>query len=159
MYLENFLGREEEYEQICKAHCESYSGFLKMMVMPFFVVKIPYQALIKVGMFDEEFGEGGGEDFDYALRANLLDIPVGYVLGSYLLHFGGKSTWEGEEEQKRQEARQAKYREVFKNKWGEKLFDLILNENSSILEGQSQTESVKEKIFNLLEKEAPNLKI
>ncbi len=160
MQVIDYVGREIEYEYIVKTHQRNYNGFLPMMVLPFFCVKIPLITIKALGYFDETFGEGGGEDFDYCLRANLKDIPVAFALNSYLLHFGGKSTWEGEEEKLKQAQRQAKYREVFNGKWGEKLFQLILDENASIIENDGQEASVRETILKLYDKDQlPDLQI
>lgn len=54
--------------------------------------RVPLPVLDRIGLFDESFGRGGGEDSDYILRARLAGYAVVWAGGSFVLHFAGKST-------------------------------------------------------------------
>ena len=117
-----------------------------MYVLPFFCVRIPQQVAQAVGNFDERFGKAGGEDYDYCLRAYLAGFSVQFALRSYLLHFGGKSTYSGAESDVEQTAREEKFRSEFRQKWGDGLADLILREQQNVpnrATGTSPTRSVR----------------
>ncbi len=133
MSLEEYLGNEAALEAIAEAHRKTVGGSLRVYVLPFFCVKIPLVILRALGKFDESFGRGGGEDFDYCLRAYLAGFEVRYAVSSFNLHFGGKSSWSGAETGGEQQEREEKFRNVFREKWGDPLFDLILREDSRIL--------------------------
>jgi GT2 family glycosyltransferase len=104
-------------------------GQKKSLILPFFCVKIPYAVYSRVGPMDENFGRGSAEDSDYCLRAWLAGFEVRHALQSYVLHFGGKSSWAGETKRESEE-RMKKFRELFEKKWGAALADLVLNENT-----------------------------
>jgi O-antigen biosynthesis protein len=101
-------------------------GLYERLLMGFYVFMIPAGVYKKVGYFDETFGVGGGEDVDYRLRAIQQDVPVKYLSQSYLLHFAGKSTWDGPEQQQEVNERNKKYFSTFAVKWGEDLANLCL---------------------------------
>ena len=77
--------------------------------MPFYCFKIPYKILFDVGKFDTSFGKGGGEDIDYRIRCANKNFDVNFLTDSYLLHFQGKSTWDGVESPKETEKRNKIY--------------------------------------------------
>ena len=132
MTLADYTGNEAALEAIAEANRRQVSGFLRVYVLPFFCVKIPYCVQQAVGRFDESFGTGGGEDYDYCLRAYLAGFEVGYALGSFNLHFGGKSTWAVADAAEEQLAREAQFRAVFREKWGPELHDMILREDGGV---------------------------
>ena len=133
VFLEDYLGNEAALEAIAEAHSRKVSGYMRTLALPFFCIKLPLKILGILGHMDSSFGVAGGEDFDYCLRAYLSGAEVHFALGSYVLHFGGKSSWDGIEERERQAERQSKFRKVFQEKWGDGLMDLILNENPDVL--------------------------
>lgn len=137
MGLEEYLGHEASLDAIVATHRRTSQGFLPVLALPFFCVKLPYAVMRAVGPFDTSFGRGGGEDYDYALRAHLASFPVHYALGSYVLHFGGKSSWSGVETPDQQRTREAHFRSVFRAKWGDALHDLILKEDASVIAGDA----------------------
>jgi GT2 family glycosyltransferase len=99
-----------ELSQAARIHkSQNYPGLYERLLMGFYVFMIPASVYKRVGYFDETFGVGGGEDVDYRLRAIQQDIPVKYLSQSYLLHFAGKSTWDGPEQQREIEERNKKY--------------------------------------------------
>lgn len=102
-------------------------GFFEHHLMPFYAFRIPAAIIAKVGLFDEDFGTGGGEDVDYRLRAIAAGFSVKYASRSYLLHYHGKSTWDGAETQQQTQARDYRYFRHFSNKWGEEWANLLLS--------------------------------
>lgn len=104
--------------------------FYETMLMPFYAVRIPANVYSKVGIFDESFGVGGGEDVDYKLRALQKNIATKYYSHSYLLHFGGQSTWVGETHDQTND-RDKFYHTVFEKKWNIDLADICLANRGS----------------------------
>lgn len=132
--LDQFRGHESAFAAIAEAHRRACEGYLAVYVVPFFCAKVPLAVLRAVGLLDERYGRGGGEDFDYCLRSHLAGFPVAFAVNSYVLHFGGKSSWSGVETNDEQSARERHFREVFRSKWGAQLFELILREDSTVLD-------------------------
>lgn len=130
MQLEEYLGCEEDFQKMMAAHRERYPGGLQFAHMFFFFcVRIPHTVYSKVGRFDQSFGAGGGEDGDYCLRTYLAGFSVRFAAASFVLHFGGKSTWDGAESAKEKEDRYRVYANRFLKKWGKGLLEafVILN--------------------------------
>lgn len=133
MSLNNLRGYEHTFAAMAEAHRESSTGMHYVLTFPFCCVRIPLAAIEQVGGFDVSFGNGGGEDYDYCLRAILAGFSVEYALGSYVLHFGGKSSWAGVESDEERRTREGHFRNVFQEKWGEQLSNLILYEQAEVL--------------------------
>ena len=93
--------------------------------MPFFCFKIPYKILNEVGYFDESFITGG-EDVDNRIRSAKKGYDVNFLLDTFLLHFHGKSTWDGNETSKQTEERNRAYTEAFLKKWGDELTQIFI---------------------------------
>lgn len=146
MELNEYLGHEMMVQAIAESHHRKNSGYLIQICLPFFAVKIPFRVMAVIGRFDESFGLGGGEDFDYAIRANLAGFSVAFALGSYLLHFGGRSTWNSVDEKNGQAGRQSLYRQRFEEKWGFPLLDLIMNENVKVLDSIADPSAPKREL-------------
>jgi GT2 family glycosyltransferase len=102
------------------------SGFYERLLMPFYAFRLPYEIYSKVGLFDESFGVGGGEDVDYRIRAIQLGFNVKYTTQSYLLHFQGKSLWDSGETSDETKQRDKIYFNRFIEKWGSDLSNLLL---------------------------------
>jgi GT2 family glycosyltransferase len=134
MNLAEYSNNSAQLDAIVESHRSFSSGQYVVAVLPYYCVRIPLVVMESIGYFDTSFGNGGGEDFDYSLRAHLAGFDTHYALGSYMLHFGGKSTWAGETEQHNQADRQEQYHRVFREKWGENLYRFILQEDASILD-------------------------
>ncbi len=133
MQLEEYLGKEEAFKVLCATHRQATTGHYNVIVAPFFAVKIPYAVYDQLGALDEEYGRGGGEDYDYCVRAILAGFKVKYALPSFILHFGGKSSWSGVETKDEQDARESRFRNRFADKWGRYLAELILYENQHVI--------------------------
>jgi len=129
--LEDYLDNQEGLAKIVqyhkrKFHSPTLSSRRRTISLPFFCVKVPKAVWNKLGPLDEAFGKGGAEDNDYCLRAYQEGFRVEYALESYLLHFSGKSTWDGAESSKETTERDELYRKKFKTKWGEQLLKLSI---------------------------------
>jgi hypothetical protein len=118
MELSEYLGHESNVETIGRQHTAECQGYTTVASLAFFCIRIPASVYGEVGTFDERFGKGGGEDRDYAIRAWMAGIPQEYALGSWVLHFQGKSTWRGGETPEQQAQRDAMYTQAFQQKWG-----------------------------------------
>lgn len=126
MNIEDYLGNELRFRKIVRDHQKRYSGYLEVLFLTFFAVKIPYEVFSVIGSFNETFGIGGGEDKDYCIRCHEQGILLRYALPSYVLHFHGKSTWRGAETKDQMDERNRTYTERFKQKWGDALFEAFI---------------------------------
>ncbi len=133
MSLEQYIGNESYLDSIAIANRKKSSGYLPVICLPFYAVRIPQSVYKQIGAFDTDYGKGGGEDYDYCLRAVLAGFKVQFALGSYLLHFGGKSSWSGVETPEQQLTRENIFFSHFEKKWGPELLELILKENNKVL--------------------------
>lgn len=165
MKLEDYVGNEAALEAIAEAHRATADGCLSVYVLPFFAVRLPLTVLKTLGHFDTSFGAAGGEDYDYCLRARLAGFDVRYILSSWILHFYGKSSWSGVEDSAARQTREANFKRVFRDKWGEDLFELLLHENLTVIErnrlehgGQSPV-SLRANIVSLLKDRPVKLRI
>jgi GT2 family glycosyltransferase len=131
--IEDYNNQFAELCKIAQFHkTKATYKFFDALLMPFYVFRLPAAVYKKVGKFDESFGVGGGEDVDYRLRALFNGISVKYTDHSYLLHFGGKSTWDGTETVTDTEARDSMYESLFAEKWGVDLANLCLSRGNSM---------------------------
>jgi hypothetical protein len=138
--LEDYLNNEAQLDFIVAHHKKKHatptlSNRRKVLSLPFFCVKVPVAVWSVLGSLDESFGKGGAEDNDYCLRSHLAGFGVEYALESYLLHFSGKSTWDGAETVEQTAERDELYRNKFKEKWGEELLHLSIIGDISPLYG------------------------
>lgn len=131
--LDEIRGREEELTAIVKTHRTKNFGSQTVLALPFFCVFIPFLVYSEIGLFDESYGVGGGEDYDYCIRAALKKIPVRYRAGSYVLHFNGKSTWHGAESGSDTCARVKEFSTHFEVRWGKALKRLLIDEDKTVL--------------------------
>lgn len=118
-------------------------AFTDSRVISYYVFRLTEKIYSKIGLLDESFGIGGGEDVDYRVRGILNGIPTKYFNQSYLLHFGGKSTWDGQESISEINNRNKQYESQFINKWGVDLANLCLsNGNSQLVIEKYQLEKI-----------------
>ena len=153
MSLNDFADKNLLLEEIAKRHHAKYSNFQKFqgLLMPFFCFKVPYKILNDVGLFDVSFVEGA-EDVDYRIRCAIKGYDVNFIINSYLLHFHGKSTWDGGETQDQTNKRNQLYIENFLKKWGEEITQVFIIRNNflDILEKKGLTEIYKKGQFGEL---------
>ena len=131
--VENYTSKESQLASIAEAHKEAFSDLIQTVHLPFFCIKLPIHVLKTVGKLDEEYGQAGGEDFDYCLRCHLSNCKVAFAASSFMLHFGGKSTYASKSEMSQQQKREDHFKALFLNKWGEELFKLLMEEDSTAL--------------------------
>ena len=133
MNFKNFNVNYDLLNKIVTKHKERFKSQqqFQTLLMPFFCFKVPYKILCEIGSFDESFGKGGGEDIDYRIRCALKGYEVNFLSDSYLLHFHGKSTWDGNETVKQTETRNKLYTEVFLKKWGIEMTKIFLKNDFS----------------------------
>ena len=133
LYLDDYLSRQSDLTQIVLQHKNRHYGYQSVLSLPFFCIKLPYIVYSELGLFDERFSPGGAEDNDYCLRAAAAGIPVKYALSSYILHFSGKSTWDGAESKSAAKHRRDHFTAKFREKWGNALTRLLIDEDNSVL--------------------------
>jgi GT2 family glycosyltransferase len=133
--LHDYLSFPSAYQFMALSHVRNIQKGLQIpqIVLPYFCIKIPYSILLAVGLFDERYGQGGGEDYDYSLRALLAGFETRYAADSYIFHFGGKSSWDGPESAEEREVRENKFKQHFRGIWGSSLFNFVLHENIASL--------------------------
>jgi len=119
MDLADYVGHEADLDAIGGQHRDAgHHGYRIVSSVAFYCIKIPRTVYDVIGDFDEQFGKGGAEDRDYAVRCWLAGIPQEFALGSYVLHFQGKSTWRGPETAQQSQRRNDRYTRAFQRKWG-----------------------------------------
>jgi len=147
MSLKDFNENFHLLNEIVEKHKKKYKPKQKFQapLMPFFCFKLPNEIINKIGLFDESFGKGGGEDIDYRIRCATKGYEVNFLLDSYLLHFHGKSTWDGNETLKETQERNKIYTEIFLKKWGHDLTQIFLIRKDilGILENKGVTDLFK----------------
>ena len=128
MSFEEFNANYDLLNDIVTRHKKKFQSDQKFQtpLMPFYCFKAPHKILNDVGYFDKSFGKGCGEDIDYRMRCAIKGYEVNFLLDSYLLHFHGKSTWDGGETKDQIEERNKIYTETFKKKWGEEMTQLFI---------------------------------
>ena len=156
MNLEDFKENYTLLDEIVEKHKKKFKAHqqLRALLMPFFCFKIPYLILNEVGFFDKIF-VCGAEDVDYRIRCAQKGYDVNFLADSYLLHFHGKSTWDGGETNSQIEKRNKLYTEAFLKKWGEDMTQIfILRKNfSNILNQKGLNDIFKQGRFKELIKQ------
>ena len=128
MNLATVANRLDKVDAVAAFSNQATAGtFFTTRLMAFYAFKLSREVYKDVGYMDTGFGTGGAEDVDYRLRAIQHNIPTAYVGGTYLLHYNGKSTWDGVETASEIDARNQAYQTEFVNKWGQDLADLCLS--------------------------------
>ena len=139
MHLETYLDAPYLFQAIADAHRRTTEGYKGFVTSPYFCVKIPLSVIERVGKFDTTFGKAGGEDYDYSLRAWLAGFPTERALQSLVLHFWGRSTWNASTATSHVTEYDPTYDRgfvhVFKEKWGELVYKLIMNTDQSVFAG------------------------
>jgi len=133
--LDEYLSFPSAYQFMALSHVRNIEKGLHIpqIVLPYFCIKIPHSILQATGLFDERYGQGGGEDYDYSLRALLAGFETRYAADSYIFHFGGKSSWDGPESAEQREVRESKFKQHFIKVWGKPLLNFLLHEDSTDL--------------------------
>ena len=127
MNLNDFNEQYLLLDNIVEKHKKKFNKKQKAqaLLMPFFCFKIPYKILNEIGYFDTSF-VCGAEDVDYRIRCAKKGFEVNFLLDSYLLHFHGKSTWDGGETNIQTQKRNKLYTDEFLKKWGEDMTKIFI---------------------------------
>ena len=127
MNLEDFSENYILLNNIVEKHKKKFKTHkqFQALLMPFFCFKIPYSILNEVGYFDKIF-VCGAEDVDYRIRCSKKGYEVNFILDSYLLHFHGKSTWDGGETINQIKERNKLYTKIFLEKWGKDMTQIFI---------------------------------
>ena len=119
MELEEVVGKEEQLDELACHITTNEQNIPPNFIKAFYCFYVPYEVSSKVGLLDEEFGLGGGEDIDYGLRAEQLGIETKFNHNSFLLHFSSK-TLEGETTEEKDRRTEQLYLHFCK-KWGKEV--------------------------------------
>ena len=153
MNLKDFNKNDSLLNSIVEKHKKKFKPNLKLqaLLMPFFCFKVPYHILNEVGHFDTSFVHGA-EDVDYRIRSAIKGYDVNFLLDSYLLHFHGKSSWDGGETASEIRERDRKYTEAFLKKWGNEMTKIFILRKSffGIFEEKGLNELYKKGKFSEL---------
>jgi len=154
MRFDQFNEKYDLLNNIVEKHKKKFKPNQKFqtLLMPFYCFKLPYEIMSNIGYFDKSFGKAGGEDIDYRIRCASKGYEVNFLMDSYLLHFHGKSTWDGIESREEIEERNIIYTKAFKKKWGEEMAQIFLIRNnfSNILSKRSLENTFKHGKFGEL---------
>jgi GT2 family glycosyltransferase len=134
MSLKDYQGHEQALEKLVRLHASRGYGLQRVLAVPLFCVRIHPEVYEAVGDFDTNFGTGGGEDSDYCLRAAFKGYSVMLACSSWVLHFVGKSTWNGAENKEQTVTRNKAFLELFRKKWGEPLTRLLIQKELTPLQ-------------------------
>jgi GT2 family glycosyltransferase len=128
MKLEEYLGKEKYLEVLVHFHKQQFKfdDFKERMFMQMYLARVPYQIHSKIGFFDTTFSIGGGEDQDYRIRCALEGYKWLIANHSYVIHFHGKSTWDGAETTEQELFRREQYLKKSNQKWGEDLTEIFV---------------------------------
>ena len=119
MQLEEFDDKEEQLNELSQHITTNKQDIPANLIKAFYCFYVPFEVSSKVGLLDEEFGLGGGEDIDYALRAEQLGIETKFNHNSYLLHFSHRTLDHETTEEKDRRTEQLYLH--FCKKWGKEL--------------------------------------
>jgi len=154
MNLKDFNEKFNLLDDIVEIHKKKFKPHqeFQTLLMPFYCFKVPYNILLEVGHLDTSFGNGGGEDIDYRIRCAMKGYEVNFLLDSYLLHFHGKSTWDGPETKYQTEERNRLYTETFLKKWGYDMTQIFIlrKDFNSLLEKKGLEDLFKKGQFGEL---------
>ena len=143
MALHDYRGHEQVFLEIVRRHCAQQRRYVTAFKTNFFVVKIPSAVYSSVGGFDTAFGVAGGEDDDYCIRTYLKGFAVMVAEHSYLLHFGGRSTWSGPETLDEWRARESHFIGVFTRKWGPVLARFLIHRDAALIQNDPYLDKVQ----------------
>ena len=125
MKLEEVIGKEEQLNELAHQIITNQQDIIPNLIKAFYCFYVPYEVSSRVGLLDEEFGLGGGEDIDYGLRAEQLGIETKFNHKSFLLHFSHK-TLDNETLEEKDKRTEQLYLHFCK-KWSKELADQRLS--------------------------------
>jgi len=129
MKLEDYLPNVEQLDAFVKFQRGVYlfNELYERIFMQTYLARIPFKVHNEIGYFDETFSNAGGEDMDYRIRCAIKGFKTLIAFHSYVVHFHGKSTWDGFESKEEEKIRREKYLYKSREKWGSLLTDIFID--------------------------------
>jgi GT2 family glycosyltransferase len=127
--LEDYLGKEKLLDEVVKFHKSrfNFDSLEDKIFIQLYLARIPYQIHSEIGYFDETFSNAGGEDMDFRIRSAIKGYKTMVATHPFVLHFHGKSSWDGDETDAQEEARRMSYLKRGNEKWGKNLTDIFIS--------------------------------
>jgi GT2 family glycosyltransferase len=128
MQLEEYIGKEHYLDAIVDFHQNNFKkeDLYEKIFMQMYLARIPYNVHNDVGYFDHTFSNCGGEDMDYRIRAAIKGYKTMLAKHPFILHFHGKSSWDGAESTEQERIRRDQYLKKGVEKWGEDLTEIFI---------------------------------
>jgi len=128
MQLEEYVGKESYLNAIVDFHQSMHKldSLDERIFMQMYLARIPYKIHNDVGYFDHTFSNCGGEDMDYRIRAAIKGYKTMLAMYPFILHFHGKSSWDGAESTEQEKVRRDNYLKRGIEKWGEDLTEIFI---------------------------------
>ncbi len=128
MQLEEYIGKEPYLDAVVDFHQNNFKPeeLDEKIFMQMYLARIPYKVHNDVGYFDHTFSNCGGEDMDYRIRAAIKGYKTMLAKHPFILHFHGKSSWDGAESTEQERIRRDQYLKKGVEKWGEDLTEIFI---------------------------------
>jgi GT2 family glycosyltransferase len=130
--LDEYLKFKKDFEEVVDYYSKLDNKDFSILHPSFYCFFVPYEILAILGPFDEKFDRAGGEDIDYRLKGLLKGFETYISSNCYLLHFQGRSSWRSGEDYKSTLQNENRYREHFKNVWGQEVAKIFLHDHNYI---------------------------
>jgi GT2 family glycosyltransferase len=128
MQLEDYIGKEHYLDAIVDFHQNQFkfNDLCERIFMQMYLARIPYKIHEEIGYFDHTFSNCGGEDMDYRIRSAIKGYKTMLAVHPFILHFHGKSSWDGAESTEQERVRREQYLKKGVEKWGEDLTEIFI---------------------------------
>ena len=128
MYYDEYIDKEPYLDAIVDFHQNNFKldSLKERIFMQMYLARIPYKIHDEVGYFDHTFSNCGGEDMDYRIRAAIKGYKTMLAIHPFILHFHGKSSWDGAESTEQEKVRRDQYLKKGVDKWGEDLTEIFI---------------------------------
>jgi GT2 family glycosyltransferase len=128
MQLEDYIGKETYLDAVVSFHQNNFKPeeLDEKIFMQMYLARIPYKVHNDVGYFDHTFSNCGGEDMDYRIRSAIKGYKTMLAKHPFILHFHGKSSWDGAESTEQERVRRDQYLKKGVEKWGEDLTEIFI---------------------------------
>jgi GT2 family glycosyltransferase len=128
MQLEDYIGKESYLDAVVSFHQNNFKPeeLDEKIFMQMYLARIPYKVHNDVGYFDHTFSNCGGEDMDYRIRSAIKGYKTMLAKHPFILHFHGKSSWDGAESTEQERVRRDQYLKKGVEKWGEDLTEIFI---------------------------------
>jgi len=129
MKLEDYLPNVEQLDAFVRFQRGAYlfNELYERIFTQTYLARIPFNVHNEVGYFDETFSNCGGEDMDFRIRCAIKGFKTLIAFHSYVIHFHGKSSWDGFESKEEEKIRREKYLQKSREKWGSLITDIFVD--------------------------------